>query len=428
MYATDPSRWLDYQKLLERWGIDDSLPSTWQRLLDDDHRGRRWRARHSTESTIDLSADLHGTTGHLIVVVSPTEQYARGQRRSTGRTSRRSRGCRSRRSASTRSRRNDELITWATNLRDGAPLARRARAARRHRQLGGHRRRRPGPAPPRPRPLPHRDEGQRRRAAPRRLGVRMESGDGGRLGDRFRVRRPRDLPPRRERCTSRAGSAACESASNSADRAARRRPEPRTGRRATRSGNELGHGDVDLNDVSGFDLAINVPAGAALGAAHLEVSVDDGGVRGAASVSFQIQEFRRPEFEVVTRAESAGPYVLTQPVTVAALRAVLLGRRARRRAGDVAGDDQLHDLHATELVAVHLRRVEAVLARRLRRPGLRAGDRRADRTRGLRGDRERVVLLPAARAEGRRPTPAAPTRPAPTTSSSTSRARSPTSR
>ena len=50
-----------------------------------------------------------------------------------------------------------------------------------------------------------------------------------------------------------------------------------------------------------------------------DVSVDDGGVRGDASLSFQIQEFRRPEFEVVTRAESAGPHLLTQPVTVAAL-------------------------------------------------------------------------------------------------------------
>ena len=62
-----------------------------------------------------------------------------------------------------------------------------------------------------------------------------------------------------------------------------------------------------------------MPAGAALGAAQLDVTVDDGGVRGDASLSFQIQEFRRPEFEVVTRAESAEPHLLTQPLTVAAL-------------------------------------------------------------------------------------------------------------
>ena len=84
-------------------------------------------------------------------------------------------------------------------------------------------------------------------------------------------------------------------------------------------GNEFGKGDITLGAVSSFDLKVDVPPGAALGGATLEVSANDGGIGGTASVGFQIEEFRRPEFEVVTRAESAGPHLLTQPVTVAAL-------------------------------------------------------------------------------------------------------------
>ena len=66
-------------------------------------------------------------------------------------------------------------------------------------------------------------------------------------------------------------------------------------------------------------MQIKVPSGAALGTAQLQVTVDDAGIGGAASLAFEIQEFRRPEFEVVTRTESAGPYVLTKPLTVAAV-------------------------------------------------------------------------------------------------------------
>ena len=72
-----------------------------------------------------------------------------------------------------------------------------ARATRWRRQLGRDRCRWPGPAPHRQSPVSHRDQGSRRRPAARRLGIRVERGDGGRLGDRLRLRRPWDLPPRR---------------------------------------------------------------------------------------------------------------------------------------------------------------------------------------------------------------------------------------
>lgn len=83
-------------------------------------------------------------------------------------------------------------------------------------------------------------------------------------------------------------------------------------------GNEIGKGLAPLNTSSGFDVSFKLPAGVALGAGSFEATVNEDGVAGNVGFSLQVQEFRRPEFEVVTRAESAGPHVLTQPLTLAA--------------------------------------------------------------------------------------------------------------
>ena len=95
---------------------------------------------------------------------------------------------------------------------------------------------------------------------------------------------------------------------------------------------------VNLNASSGFALQIKVPSGAALGTAQLQVTVNDAGIGGAASLAFEIQEFRRPEFEVVTRTESAGPYVLTKPLTVAAVGQYFSGGVLPNAPVVVAGD------------------------------------------------------------------------------------------
>ncbi len=92
-------------------------------------------------------------------------------------------------------------------------------------------------------------------------------------------------------------------------------------------GNELANGTTTLNRTGGFDLAVDLPPGSALGPAWIELTVE--GADGLGEVSsvhqFQIQEFRRPEFEVVTRAESRMPHLLTKAVTVAALARYFAG-------------------------------------------------------------------------------------------------------
>ncbi len=79
-------------------------------------------------------------------------------------------------------------------------------------------------------------------------------------------------------------------------------------------GNEIGTGTVDVNALGGFDFEIDIPPGANLGQAWISLDISSGGGH---THTIQIQEFRRPEFEVATRAESAGPYVVGTPATVA---------------------------------------------------------------------------------------------------------------
>ncbi|MBX3011948.1 MAG: hypothetical protein KF832_10605 [Caldilineaceae bacterium] len=84
-------------------------------------------------------------------------------------------------------------------------------------------------------------------------------------------------------------------------------------------GNQLADGVLDLNALGGFDLAFTLPENANLGYANLYFSA-----RNVSNVyntdyyhSFQIQEFRRPEFEVTARNEGKGPFFVGDEAVVA---------------------------------------------------------------------------------------------------------------
>lgn len=69
-------------------------------------------------------------------------------------------------------------------------------------------------------------------------------------------------------------------------------------------GSEIGKGRTKLSALGGFDTTLKIPETPNLGYAHLELKLSES--RGVAADThhhtFQIQEFRRPEFEVTTRA------------------------------------------------------------------------------------------------------------------------------
>ena len=70
-------------------------------------------------------------------------------------------------------------------------------------------------------------------------------------------------------------------------------------------GNEVLKGTAPVNAWAGFDLSLELPKTMNLGYAQLRV---DGGYH-----TIQVQEFRRPEFEVSAKNESAGPHVVADP-------------------------------------------------------------------------------------------------------------------
>ena len=85
-------------------------------------------------------------------------------------------------------------------------------------------------------------------------------------------------------------------------------------------GNELTNGQAQANALGGFDFVFTLPANANLGYAYvsLEAQGSLAGLQGwQYGHSFQVQEFRRPEFEVSARNESTGPYFAGQHAVVA---------------------------------------------------------------------------------------------------------------
>jgi alpha-2-macroglobulin len=130
-------------------------------------------------------------------------------------------------------------------------------------------------------------------------------------------------------------------------------------------GAELASGTAPINDLGGFDIALAIPDGANLGAAWVDLALlglpaDEYASSGHA---FQVQEFRRPEFEVTARQESSGPYYVSEPATLAVDAAYF--------AGGPLGDAEVawlvshpaDDLSPAELGRLPVRRLAAVVVR-----------------------------------------------------------------
>ena len=73
---------------------------------------------------------------------------------------------------------------------------------------------------------------------------------------------------------------------------------------------EIGTGTTKVDENGGFDLAFKLPGNANLGSARVDLTVEGVGLSGTTtSHGFQIQEFRRPEFEVTAKTSEGPHYV-----------------------------------------------------------------------------------------------------------------------
>jgi alpha-2-macroglobulin len=82
-------------------------------------------------------------------------------------------------------------------------------------------------------------------------------------------------------------------------------------------GNDLGAGSAEVNALGGFNFSFSLPENANLGYAYIQMDAGTGLDGRSYSHGFQIQEFRRPEFEVTARNETTGPYFVDESATVA---------------------------------------------------------------------------------------------------------------
>ncbi len=82
-------------------------------------------------------------------------------------------------------------------------------------------------------------------------------------------------------------------------------------------GNEIGNGTTNLNAFGAFDFKFKLPDNANLGYSRIELSTNSSLEGKQTQEGFQIQEFRRPEFEVTAKAETEAPFFVKGSANVA---------------------------------------------------------------------------------------------------------------
>ncbi|MDQ6785373.1 MAG: MG2 domain-containing protein, partial [Acidobacteriota bacterium] len=80
--------------------------------------------------------------------------------------------------------------------------------------------------------------------------------------------------------------------------------------------NEIGKGTAQLNAFGAFDFKFKLPDNANLGYSRVELSTNSNLGGSSYQHPFQIQEFRRPEFEVKAQNETAAPYFVKESAMV----------------------------------------------------------------------------------------------------------------
>jgi alpha-2-macroglobulin len=81
-------------------------------------------------------------------------------------------------------------------------------------------------------------------------------------------------------------------------------------------GNEIAKGSPNINAFGAFDFQITLPKNINLGRQSLEFTTDSNLENNEFTHNFQVQEFRRPEFEVNTKIETSAPFFVGESAEV----------------------------------------------------------------------------------------------------------------
>ena len=80
--------------------------------------------------------------------------------------------------------------------------------------------------------------------------------------------------------------------------------------------NEIAKGTANLNAFGAFDFKFKLPDNANLGYSRIDLSTNSGLAGNTFNHGFQIQEFRRPEFEVKAQNETEAPYFVKESANI----------------------------------------------------------------------------------------------------------------
>ena len=402
-----------FRSYLERtWSDTDPGEPQWPKVMDEtvaiDGEADRF-----VETAIDLSEAFAAAGSQLVVRVEPTESYAPNtdeywnNRPTVAWVQSTTLGVDAIAD-------NDELLIWTTDLTTGAPVGERRRRARRRRPHGDDRCRRAGAGRAR-RPVGDWTVGVRRRspgAAPELVVPGVDALDTGRRGALVRVRRPRHLPPGRDRAPHRLGAPAAM--------VGRHAPAADPG---CRRGQLPGHGSAGGRARLGHDAAQRArrvqprarPPGGRQPRARLRELLDRTAGCRPVLVRSPVPDPGVPPPRVLGHgAHRVERAVLRRPARHRRRRRRVLRRRAAPgRTGRLAGDDPADVVSTAQLGRLHVRDLAALVVVRQRRRRRRPAGRPATSSR-------RASNARRAPAPNTRSTPVAPTVPARTISRSTS--------
>jgi alpha-2-macroglobulin len=91
------------------------------------------------------------------------------------------------------------------------------------------------------------------------------------------------------------------------------------------NGVDIATGTADVGSLGGFHFTASIPKTANVGSAQIEFSTAGGNSQNSGQHAFQIEEFRRPEFEVKVDPVTTEPFVSTGPVTMSTTASYFAG-------------------------------------------------------------------------------------------------------
>ncbi len=323
VHRVTPDDWPAFEKALQDFyrGRNVSLPGT---SILDETRPVTHQKDALVETSIDLAAGLDNGYGQLVVAVKPVQpsgpierpRYA--QRGAMAWIQRTDIGV-------TAFEDDDRLLVWTADLKDGRPLA-NARATLTA-EGGGSATAVSDTEGMASLPL----TAKRSNALTVRLGDDLAFLPGSRAGARWQSRRREDRAAWfvfDDRGVYRPGETVrVKGWARKIERGKRGGVAlvgaGQTGRYTVYDArnNRLKQGELTLTGLGGFDLAFSTPDNANTGSARVEIEIPE---LGSANHAFQIQEYRRPEYEVTVRTEP-GPYFVGDSAVATAEAAYYAG-------------------------------------------------------------------------------------------------------